>query len=359
MKKENTKKASAKAAEDQAVPGTAEDINNEAEATAIAPTSVATEGVETPNATSEISEADLGDNHHLAGQIVVMVKTHDLKPNADSTKVYGDEVCPRLEASIADEGIQTPLLVDRATGTVINGNSRLKVANKLGIPALPVIYTDGGDDPLAVVASNVARKKTLETKVREFNIFEEEEKKENKLHRKLKTSVPPGEPSKSRHRAADKVGLGASHLEKGREIVKLIDQLLGSGDADRANLLRNKLNDDSIKAAQELAAEFGLITPKAEATPVGKKGKGGKSEGAEGEATEEVDRVSVTEPVLNTTTASTAATHIAALKALTAWCGGDEASELDEEKKTALGDAFAAANKAMTDAGIVSVTSLN
>jgi hypothetical protein len=359
MKKENTKKASAKAAEDRAVPGTAEDINNEAEATAIAPTSVATEGVETPNATSEISEADLGDNH-LAGASVVMVKTHDLKPNADSAKVYGDEVGEALEASIADEGIQTPLIVDRASGTVIDGSSRLKVATTLGIPFVPVIYVDDEKtNGLAMVASNVAREKTLEVKVREFIVYEEQEKKENKLRRKLKESVPPVGPSKSRDRAAEKVGLSATHLEKGREIVKIIDHLFDCGDADRAKRLRATLNKDSIKTAQELATDFGLIMPKAEATPVGKNEKNKKPEAAEGEAMEEVDRILVTEPVLNTTTASTAASHIAALKALAAWCGGDEASELCEEKKTALGDAFAAANKAMTDAGIISVTSLN
>lgn len=359
MKKEKNQKASVEAAEGQPVLGKAEDIDNEAEATAIASTSGATEGVETPNADAIVPEAYLGDNHHLAGQGVEMVKPDRLAPNADSLKVYGEEVCEALEASIADEGIQTPLIVDRATGTVINGNSRLKVATKQGIPFVPVIYTDGGDDPLAMVASNVVREKTLEVKVREFAVYLEDEKKQAKMRKKMKIAVPPLEPTKSRKRAALKVGASATHLEKGYEIVKAIDQLLGSGDADRANLLRNKLNKDTVKAAQELAAEFGLITPKAKATPAGKTGKDGKSEVAEGEATEEVDRVSVTEPVLNTTTASTAATHIAALKALAAWCGGDEVSELDEEEKTALGDAFAAANKAMTDAGIISVASLN
>lgn len=359
MKKTKIKKASAKAAEDQPVPGKAEGTEKvEAEATAIAPTSVATEGVETPNADATVSEGEFGDNH-LAGQSVVMVEPADLKPNADSLKVYGEEVCPALEASIADEDIQTPLIVDRDSGTVIDGNSRLKVATKLGIQFIPVIFVDGGDDPLAMVASNVAREKTLEVKVREFVVYLEEEKKQAKMRKKMKIAVPPLEPKKSRKRAALKVGFSATHLEKGCEIVKLIDQLLGSGDADRANLLRKKLNTESVKAAEELAAEFGLITPKAKVTPVGKTENDGKSEVAEGEATEEVDRVSVTEPVLNTTAASTAATHIAALKALAAWCSGDEASELDEEEKTALGDAFSAANKAMTDAGIISVASLN
>jgi hypothetical protein len=365
MKKEKTKKTSAKAAEDQTVPGTAEDINNEAEATAIAPTSVATEGVETPNASESLSEDQITDNH-LAGQTVVMVKPDDLTPNTESTKVYGDEVCPALEASIADEGIQNPLVVDRSSKTVIDGNSRLRVAIKLAkdaerenkpIQLIPVIFVDGGNDPLAMVASNVAREKSLEVKVREFVVYVDQEKKEAKLRRKMKLSVPPVEPSKSRDRAAAKVGLSATHLEEGREIVNCIDNLLVEGD-ERADRLREALNKRSVKRAQELAVEYGLITAKTEATTIPKKKKVNEPElpDAEGEIE---GRVSVTESGPDTTATSSAATHIAALKALAAWCGEDEALELDEEKKTALGDAFAAADKAMTDAGIISVGSLN
>jgi hypothetical protein len=173
----------------------------------------------------------------------------------------------------------------------------------------------------------------------------------------MKLSVPPVEPSKSRDRAAAKVGLSATHLEEGREIVNCIDNLLVEGD-ERADRLREALNKRSVKRAQELAVEYGLINAKTESTTVLKKKKVNEPElpDAEGEIE---GRVSVTESGPDATATSSAATHIAALKALAAWCGEEEALELDEEKKTALGDAFAAADKAMTDAGIISVGSLN
>ena len=358
MKKEKTNKASVKAAEDMAAPGKAEGTEQiEAEATAIAPTSGAAEGVETPNASESLSLDQITDNH-LAGQTVVMVKPDDLKPNTESTKVYGDEVCPALEASIADEGIQNPLVVDRSSKTVIDGNSRLRVAIKLTaekIPLIPVIFVDGGNDPLAMVASNVAREKSLEVKVREFAVYVEQEKKEAKLRRKMKLSVPPVEPSKSRDRAAAKVGLSATHLEEGREIVNCIDNLLVEGD-ERADRLREALNKRSVKRAQELAVEYGLINAKTEATTVPKKKKVNEQEvsNAEGEIER---RVSVTESGPDATATSSVAIHLASLKALAAWC--HDAPELDEQEKTELGDAFATAGKAMAEAGIMAAASLN
>lgn len=302
-----------------------------------------------PKAAS-IESADKTTTNPLDGLKVVMVKAGELKPNSESSRLYGADIPPTLLASIEDEGIQTPLTVDRETGQVIAGNTRLMIATKLGIPEVPVIYVDGNVAPLALVATNVAREKTVEMKVREFIIYENQEKREAKTRRKSKVLTVG--PKKSRDRAAAKVGLSASSLEMGREVVRALDGLEAKKDPDRANRLRAKLNEDGIKPAHELAISLGVIKSKfrskADEAPKQKKEMRSDTETGEGDAkdSEEWDHNAQAE------------NHVRALQTLTTFCQEGEASELDAATKKRLGEAFAAASQAMTDAGILVPASL-
>ena len=295
--------------------------------------------------------ADGTTSNPLDGLKVVMVKAGELKLNSESSRLYGADIPPALQASIEDEGIQTPLMVDRRTGEVIAGNTRLMIAAKLGVDEVPVIYVDGDDNPLALVATNVAREKTVEMKVREFATYEAQEKLEAKLRRKSK--APTLGLKKSRDRAAAKVGLSASSLEMGREVVRALDGLEAKKDPDRANQLRAKLNEDGIKTAHELAISLGVIKSKtrskADEAPKQKKEMRSDTE------TGEVDTKDNEEWDHN----AQAETHVRALRALATFCQEGEASELDKAMQKELGNAFAAASQAMTDAGITVTLSLN
>jgi hypothetical protein len=229
-------------------------------------------GADQAGAGSEVDESVAANNgSKFDGDEVVMVETGELKLNPESTKIYGDQIVQSLLKSIEDEGIQTPLKVDRHTKIVLAGNARLRVAMDLGITKSPVIYTNDSDSPLELVATNVAREKTVEAKIREFEIYVPQEKEKTKMRRRSK--VPKLEPSKSRDRAAKKVGLSASSLEMGMKVLKVITALEDEKDIEQAETLRETLNNDGINAAHKISIKCDAIKQKAQANGGGAEGE--------------------------------------------------------------------------------------
>ncbi|MFZ4778320.1 MAG: ParB N-terminal domain-containing protein [Terrimicrobiaceae bacterium] len=236
-----------------------------------------------PAGTGEAPEANVSSQTHDAGKtvnrekesrktdrwgVVEIVKVSDIELHPLSKKIYGDGISPTLLASIQDEGIQTPAIVSRKSGHVLSGNSRLAAAIAAGLEVLPVIYREGDLSPEEeediVITSNAGREKNRVMKVREYMELKRIEvalakvRKSEKLQKRGKG--PNLEPStKSRHKAAERVGESASTLDKGVKVIEAAEKLEADGNADEAQALLTMLNTESFDAAFKNAQEKEVI----------------------------------------------------------------------------------------------------
>lgn len=180
------------------------------------------------------------------GGRVENVAIEELRPSDRSREIYGGDVPLALLKSIEAEGIKTPLSVT-AQGKVLSGNSRYRAALALHLHTVPVIRVP---DPVSrtretveVLTANAGRVKSNEQMTREFLAWLEIEK--------LNVGVEDGE--KTRHRAAARVGVGASSLEKGVAIIRTIDSLIREGETQQAQDLRRELNEKGFQPAMQRA----------------------------------------------------------------------------------------------------------
>lgn len=184
-----------------------------------------------------------------------------LQANPLSESIYGNGMTDSLMASVREDGIQSPLVVRRNGLKVISGNTRLKVAQELGMPKVPVLFLEGEltseEEQNLMLSHNVAREKTNEMRVREYSchlaIAKELAKKRIAASRKVSAKGPNLAPAKSRDVAADKVGVSHSSLETGLKVVEAIDKLTIDGRVDEAARLRNVLNKNGYSPARNLA----------------------------------------------------------------------------------------------------------
>ena len=335
---------------------------NEAEAVAPASTSTAAEVGQNPSADEKILAGDL-ERNPLADARIVMVPPADLNPDPQSQKRYGVGASEGLRASIEDNNILTPLIVDRRTMTLIDGHSRHSVAGELGIELVPVIFVNGANSE-APIARNTYRDKTSEMRVREFIELVAIEKEKAKLRKRLKKEerekVPKLGPSKSRDRAAAKSGLSATSLETGSDVVKAIDDFKAKGDMARANRLRDTLNKDGIKPAHDLAVEIGAIKiEKKKEVVVAAKGKPEAKKAAarhQGVGGAKAAGVVVPAPIANIPEAElddSVDVHIAAIRGAAKFVRRADDAELSEDARGALGDAYHELRGALEEAGII------
>ena len=184
-----------------------------------------------------------------------------LQANPLSELIYGNAMTDSLRASVREDGIQSPLVVCKDGLKVISGNTRLRVAKELGMAKVPVLFVEGEltseEERNLVLSHNVAREKTNEMKVREYQCYLEIEKGQAKQRaegvKKGSVKVPNLAPAKSRDVAADKVGGTHSSLQTGLKVVEAIDRLTADGRVDEATRLRKVLNENGYSPAKNLA----------------------------------------------------------------------------------------------------------
>ena len=195
----------------------------------------------------------------------VMMDVDSIILNPLSDKVYGTDVSASLLASIGEIGVKDPVQVEPKTKMVVVGGSRVRASRMLGIKQIPGFYLDAGlsENQLAnlVMESNIARVKTPEMQVREFEQYLLLEKPLAALRKASKTINNEGDQKvacgKSRDKAAAKVGPSASSLEDGLKVLKAMKDLKDSNLEAEAEELRQALNARGFSPALNLAISKG------------------------------------------------------------------------------------------------------
>ena len=157
------------------------------------------------------------------------------------------------------------------------GNERLRVAETLGIEEVPVVVLDLADpDEIEekLIESNVAREKTNEQKLKEYEALKRIEAAKAVSRKGARTDLMANSPSgagASRDLAAAKIGWSGRKAEDGIKVLRAIaEQAKDGANMHEVEEVRTKLNDDSVAAAFEMATELGWISAKA---PVTKKNR--------------------------------------------------------------------------------------
>jgi len=198
---------------------------------------------------------------------VVLRSIGDLKPHPLHADIYGafqgEE--DALMESVKADGILTPLLIT-AAGIVISGAERLRVAQALGRPDVPVRILDGAsklDIEQLVIASNVSRDKTNEQRIREYQAYKRIEQEKAKPRKGKRTdlveNLTPGQGGKSRDIAAAQVGWSGGTAEKGMKVVNAIEKGVETENMQDVEEVRTILNDQSVDAAYKKAQDLGWI----------------------------------------------------------------------------------------------------
>lgn len=196
---------------------------------------------------------------------VTQAKVEDLRISAEISGVYPPTLDDELLASVRALGIQNPLSV-APDGEVADGGRRLMAAKKLGLNTAPVIVRStlqSATDKLEfALASNTAREKTNEIRVREFmaHLKVEKERARERMRANPAARKPVG---KARDLAAARVGRSATTLETGVAVVRAIEEVSRT-DAKKAESLRDKLNSKGIQSAYNEAVRLKLIKPSAD-----------------------------------------------------------------------------------------------
>ena len=108
-------------------------------------------------------------------ETVESVETSSIHINKEKERIYlVDKAYDSLKLSIENFGIKEPLIVEMESNVVIAGNRRLKVANDLGLPFVPVIFRELGDKDrkLVYITHENQREKTYSQYLAEYRILQ-------------------------------------------------------------------------------------------------------------------------------------------------------------------------------------------
>jgi DNA modification methylase len=108
-------------------------------------------------------------------ETVEFVETSTIKINIEKDELYAvDKAYEGLKVSIQTFGIKEPLIVEKESNVVIAGNRRLKVAQELGLPYVPVIFRELGDKDRKIVyiTHENQREKTYSQYLAEYKILQ-------------------------------------------------------------------------------------------------------------------------------------------------------------------------------------------
>ena len=109
-------------------------------------------------------------------ETVLIVETSTININIEKNELYAvDKAFEGLKISIQTFGIKEPLIVEKESNIVIAGNRRLKAAQELGLPFIPVIFRELGDKDrkIVYVTHENQREKTYSQYLAEYKILQE------------------------------------------------------------------------------------------------------------------------------------------------------------------------------------------
>ncbi len=108
----------------------------------------------------------------MKSNTIELVKTNILKPSHFHNTLYGssEELDDLFIKSIEQHGIKTPLLVS-SQNVIISGVLRHRVAIKLGLEMVPVIFSDKPLEEYQIAMLNLGRKKLPSIILREYQLL--------------------------------------------------------------------------------------------------------------------------------------------------------------------------------------------
>ena len=201
----------------------------------------------------------------MADQTLERRDPRTLKNHPLNIRLYGDAPDQEFVAKVKQHGIKEPLLI-LPDSTVVSGHRRRQAAIINKIAEVPVIVLRNLTDPLEIeeqiIVCNEQRVKTTEQRAREYEhlkTIEAERAKKRQAHgqtapgKRLGANYPKRSDStkqgKSSELAAEKVGLSTRTAERAAAVVKEIDRAEAEGEPERAQELRQTLNEKSVAAA--------------------------------------------------------------------------------------------------------------
>jgi hypothetical protein len=209
--------------------------------------------------------------------------TGSLRAHPLSAEIYGIQHDTRLLESVQIMGILSPLLVT-AEGVVVSGGERLWAANESGMAEVPVRILPTSDETeikLKVLEANIARDKTNEQRIREYNVYKEIETAKAHTRQGTRTDLGQnftlGEKGKARDIAAAKVGWSGPNAEKGSQVLDAIDECSNTDNTQAVKEVRDALNNKSVDAAYKQVVALGWLGDSSPANRNKEDGKSGKA----------------------------------------------------------------------------------
>lgn len=157
---------------------------------------------------------------------VMLINTGSIRPNQTKLEMYKlPENYDSIKKSIQNEGIIEPLLVNKKTNVIISGNLRLQIAKELGLPQVPVIFTDIKEDEMDVksISTNQTRTKSYSEILREIEFFE----KHYAIKRGQRTDLKPEVKKIKEDRDAFLNTVSRTTREKVKSIASMAEKIYG------------------------------------------------------------------------------------------------------------------------------------
>lgn len=190
---------------------------------------------------------------------ITMMDPRDLKNNPSNIEVYGGTP-PGQEFvdSISDNGVLEPITAEAESLVIISGHQRRAasiMAKLKSVPVRLVTFPDEDEQLLRLIECNRQRVKTKEQIVREYKKLAEVQERLAKKRMATKGgSIDPGqETGRAKDLAAAEVGMSRATAERGSVVLDEIDSAEESGDTERAEDLRESLNNGSVSGAAKKA----------------------------------------------------------------------------------------------------------
>ena len=201
-----------------------------------------------------------------------------LRPCPKNKHVFGpteSELTPEFLASIKEDGVLAPIIVN-SKRMICDGHRRTAAAVKMGLKSVPCYVSDHEDIDKTLKAWDTLQKqvrvRTKEQTARLFGQYKAEEaetaataEKTEKANDSDPVSIETGKNDRpdtaikrrSDDIAAERVGMSRPTAARALAVVKEIDKAEAEGNVERAEDLRDKLENTSVLAAYTAAT----VTP--------------------------------------------------------------------------------------------------
>jgi len=158
---------------------------------------------------------------------VVKVNPSMLILNEKKQEIYQNKPTnyDEIKKNIEEQGIITPLLVNKKTNVIIDGNVRLLIAMELGLKEVPVIYKELVEKEMDIksVSANQQRIKSYSEILKEIEFFEQH----YKIKKGQRTDLDPELKKIKENRDTALKGISRTTREKVKAIATLAEDLYG------------------------------------------------------------------------------------------------------------------------------------